>query len=209
MPFCETAYRGEVVNVVDVEAVISACVVREKDVHAVYECSLTAVSPAVIVSRAAKERKLEIILYYRALETLHEAYPRLLEDTELIVKAFLNAVGRFCRIIGDKREIAACCVDIDEIRLEFDKIGRTENRVLVEFVVLRLVELRFNAEIQQKKFKSRYNIVSCRAAENGYFLFDASCAVSEQLLFESLSAAHYHISVKRKIEFFHGFSLSG
>ena len=41
------------------------------------------------------------------------------------------------------------------------KIGRTENRVLVEFVVLRLVELRLNAKIQQKKFKSHHNIVRC------------------------------------------------
>ena len=91
---------------------------------------------------------------------MYKAFPDLSEYAELLIKALLYALGLFSRTFGQKRKISGSRMDIYDVGAKAVKLGITENCVLIELVVLRLVEFGFYTEIQQKKLQCGYDVVS-------------------------------------------------
>ena len=123
------------------------------------------------------------------------------EDFKRIIKALLYALGLFSRTFGHECKISGSRMDIYDVGAKAVKLGITENCVLIELVVLRLVEVRLDAVVEEEKSQHGNDMVCRRAAENGDILLDASRSVIEQSLFELTLVSEDSPAVKGKNEF--------
>ena len=202
-PFLQAVVGGNVVEIVDVEALVFARERVERVVQAGEEVRPAVYVPRVAVAEQAVKRHLEVVLDDRAVEFLLDAPPHRRElfgfDAELCVDR-LGRVGHFRPV----RDVAVRGVDENDVRLKAAQRLVREHGVLKILRVLRFVEGRFNAGVQQEELQRFDDVARRGAAEHGDALLDARRAVCEQRPADGPALLDDMGSVERVFEFGHG-----
>ena len=196
----------EIINVIDVKMLLRGGIGVKPLVQPAEEMAAPAGVPDIPVAHQAVVRPVKVVLDDGAAELLLQCLPHRLKAAVLPLQHCLRLPGR-CGRGGELCDVAPGGVDINYIGGEGIQLRRAEHGVLPILAVLRLVELRLDAILQQKQAQLVGHLVGGGAAQDGNFFVQRMGVLRRQLAADAALFAQKGSGVQRILEAIHRCSL--